>query len=529
MAVDWAADVRKYVPAADEGVIAGVVRYCGIALTKRDSSLVSFSDPKELDRVRDGFMKKKLALTESDDVLNAALTKVGERMKADRTKNRVTVYYLLAEQFGKLDMFKKKAAVAKAPAKAAAKPAARSAAKAAPKVAAAATPAKTAKAAPAKAAPAKTVAKPAVKTAVKPAAKTAAKPAPKIAAKAAAPAKAVKSASMKAAPAKTAAAKAAPAKASKSTTSAKVAVGAAAAAGVASLASVGDKTKKAASAAVDLGKDAVSGAAGLAGDALSGAVDTVGAVASGAKDAAGAVASGAKDAAGAVASGAKDAAGAAGAAVTGAATAAVTGVAGLASAAGGAAHKLTGGDDDKPGNSRWLWYLFAAVLILAFLWWLFSSRVQPSNDAAPVAAASSEAMAPSSAAADITLAPAEGAVAIPEGDGVTVESRDSKPVVKVYFASGKTVVPNAIDGARAGLKSYLETHAGSTLGVSGFNDASGNADVNAALSKRRAEAVRDVLVSAGIPAASVVLVKPANTTDAAAAGSAARRVEVVVQ
>ena len=518
MAVDWAADVRKYVPAADEGVIAGVVRYCGIALTKRDSSLVSFSDPKELDRVRDGFMKKKLALTESDDVLNAALTKVGERMKADRTKNRVTVYYLLAEQFGKLDMFKKKAAVAKAPAKAAAKPAARSAAKAAPKVAAAATPAKAAKAAPAKAAPSKTVAKPAVKTAVKPAAKTAAKPAPKIAAKAAAPAKAVKSASMKAAPAKTAAAKAAPAKASKSTTSAKVAVGAAAAAGVASLASVGDKTKKAASAAVDLGKDAVSGAAGLAGDALSGAAD-----------AAGAVASGAKDAAGAVASGAKDAAGAAGAAVTGAATAAVTGVAGLASAAGGAAHKLTGGDDDKPGNSRWLWYLFAAVLILAFLWWLFSSRVQPSNDAAPVAAASSEAMAPSSAAADITLAPAEGAVAIPEGDGVTVESRDSKPVVKVYFASGKTVVPNAIDGARAGLKSYLETHAGSTLGVSGFNDASGNADVNAALSKRRAEAVRDVLVSAGIPAASVVLVKPANTTDAAAAGSAARRVEVVVQ
>ncbi len=502
MAVDWAADVRKYVPAADKGVIAGVVRYCGIALTKRDSSLVSFSDPKELDRVRNSFMKKKLALTESDDVLNAALARVGERMKADRTKNRVTVYYLLAEQFGKLDMFQKKAAIAKAPAKAAAKPVAKPAAKAAPKVTAAATPAKAAKAAPAESAPAKSVAKPAATGG----AKTAAKPAAKIAAKAAAPAKAVKPASTKSAPAKTAAAKAAPAKASNSTTAAKVAVGAAAA-GVASLASVGDKTKKAASAAVDLGKDAVSGAAGLAGDALSGATD----------------------AAAAVASGAKDAAGAAGAAVTGAATAAVAGVAGIASAAGGAAHKMTGGDDGEPGNSRWLWYLFAAVLILAFLWWLFSSRVQPSTDAAPVAAASSEAMDASSAAADIALAPAEGAVAIPEGDGVTVESRDGKPVVKVYFASGKTVVPNAIDGARAELKSYLETHAGSMLGVSGFNDASGNAAVNAALSKRRAEAVRDVLVSAGIPAGSVALVKPANTTDAAAAESAARRVEVVVQ
>ena len=40
------------------------------------------------------------------------------------------------------------------------------------------------------------------------------------------------------------------------------------------------------------------------------------------------------------------------------------------------------------------------------------------------------------------------APAIPEGNGVTVESRDGKPVVKVYFASGKTIMPNAFDGAR---------------------------------------------------------------------------------
>jgi Protein of unknown function (DUF2853) len=107
MATDWAADVKKYAAKADDAIIAGIVRYCGIALTKVDSSLVAFSDPKELDRVRNNFLKKKLARTETDDVLNAAIAKVGEAMKADRTKNRVTVYYLLAQAFGKLSTFVK--------------------------------------------------------------------------------------------------------------------------------------------------------------------------------------------------------------------------------------------------------------------------------------------------------------------------------------------------------------------------------------------------------------------------------------
>lgn len=106
MATDWAADVKKYAPNADDAAIKGIVRHCGIALQKRDSSLVSFSDKAETDRVRDGFMKKKLALTESDADLDKALAEVGEVLKGDRTKNRVTVYYLLAEKFGKLDLFR---------------------------------------------------------------------------------------------------------------------------------------------------------------------------------------------------------------------------------------------------------------------------------------------------------------------------------------------------------------------------------------------------------------------------------------
>lgn len=106
MAEDWAADVKKYSPDADDAAIKGVVRHCGIALQKRDSALVSFSDPTELARVRDGFMKKKLGLTDDDAALDASLAQVGETLKGDRTKNRVTVYYLLAEKHGKLDLFR---------------------------------------------------------------------------------------------------------------------------------------------------------------------------------------------------------------------------------------------------------------------------------------------------------------------------------------------------------------------------------------------------------------------------------------
>lgn len=101
---DWAADVKKYAPNADDKVIAGIVRHCGIALHKADSSLVSFSDQAELDRVKKGFLTKKLELS-TDAEKDAALAAVGAKLKGVSRKNRVTVYYLLAEHAGKLGLF----------------------------------------------------------------------------------------------------------------------------------------------------------------------------------------------------------------------------------------------------------------------------------------------------------------------------------------------------------------------------------------------------------------------------------------
>ena len=102
---DWAEDVKKYASDADDAAISGIIKHCGIALQSRDASLVSFTDKSELERVRESFLKKKLGLTQSDDELDGAIAVVGEKMKDDRTKNRVTVYYLLADHFGKLSDF----------------------------------------------------------------------------------------------------------------------------------------------------------------------------------------------------------------------------------------------------------------------------------------------------------------------------------------------------------------------------------------------------------------------------------------
>lgn len=106
MAEDWAVDVKKYVSNPDENAITSIVRYCGIALQKRNSSLVSFNDKEEMERVRANFLKKKLGLTNPDAELDAAIKAVSDKMKGDHTKNRVTVYYLLAEHFGKLATLK---------------------------------------------------------------------------------------------------------------------------------------------------------------------------------------------------------------------------------------------------------------------------------------------------------------------------------------------------------------------------------------------------------------------------------------
>ncbi len=105
MATDYLADLKRYIPNASEKAVAGIIKHLGIALKSTDASLVACSSKDELARVRDSWLKKKLALTDDDATLDKAISEVCTTMKADKNKQRVTFYYLLAEKYGKLAMF----------------------------------------------------------------------------------------------------------------------------------------------------------------------------------------------------------------------------------------------------------------------------------------------------------------------------------------------------------------------------------------------------------------------------------------
>jgi hypothetical protein len=101
-AMDWSADVKRYAPNADAVAINAIIKHLGIALQKRDSSLVACDDKAERDRIRDHFLKKRLGLMNSDAELDKAIIEVCQKMHGDHDKSRVAFYYLLAEKFHKL-------------------------------------------------------------------------------------------------------------------------------------------------------------------------------------------------------------------------------------------------------------------------------------------------------------------------------------------------------------------------------------------------------------------------------------------
>ena len=96
-------DIQRYVSDPDEAVVAGLEKTYALALQNADARLISFSDDAELKTVRENFVKGKLGVTDSDADIDAAIAAVGARVPGH--KQRLTVYYLLAERYGKLSVF----------------------------------------------------------------------------------------------------------------------------------------------------------------------------------------------------------------------------------------------------------------------------------------------------------------------------------------------------------------------------------------------------------------------------------------
>ena len=95
---------REYDADVDPAVVTKVEKHLGASLKNKDAKYVACSDETELETIVKGFMKKKMGIEDKE----AAMEKVKavcETMKPTRMKNRVTFYYLLAKNEGKLGEF----------------------------------------------------------------------------------------------------------------------------------------------------------------------------------------------------------------------------------------------------------------------------------------------------------------------------------------------------------------------------------------------------------------------------------------
>ena len=210
---------------------------------------------------------------------------------------------------------------------------------------------------------------------------------------------------------------------------------------------------------------------------------------------------------------AKDLLGGGAAALAGAATAVGAGAGATAQAAGG-------------GIKRFLPWIALAVAVLAGVSYCKGRPVETA--AVPAPSVATAPAAPVASAPVAVATPAEPQ--IPTGAGILAGLFNDTPSLKVYFDTGKTEIAPEFATAAKSLVEYAAANPAAKLVVSGFNDPTGDAVANAALSKSRAEAVGAALKAAGVPEAAISLEKPADTTQGAGASNAvARRVEVTVR
>lgn len=103
----------------------------------------------------------------------------------------------------------------------------------------------------------------------------------------------------------------------------------------------------------------------------------------------------------------------------------------------------------------------------------------------------------------------------------------------LFFDSGKAALKTGAKNALAKIADQLRTSLEMSIAIEGHTDGTGSDTLNQALSEKRAAAVRDYLVSRGIPAARLTTTglgesAPVATNDTAAGRQQNRRVELII-
>ena len=99
-------DLEKHTGSSgDREAMMGIIKACGPSIYRADSETVSAGDPEELNRVKNGFMKKHLNVEgdEAEKALDNAIERYG---RSNRSKYRAVLYYLMADEAGKLSNFR---------------------------------------------------------------------------------------------------------------------------------------------------------------------------------------------------------------------------------------------------------------------------------------------------------------------------------------------------------------------------------------------------------------------------------------
>jgi len=136
---------------------------------------------------------------------------------------------------------------------------------------------------------------------------------------------------------------------------------------------------------------------------------------------------------------------------------------------------------------------------------------------AVVAAKDAAAAAPVPAAA-----PAGAPAAAPPPAAAAADAQDA-----VYFAKNSTSLDAAGRARVAAIAASMQARPAARAELRGYADARGDAKRNAVLAKKRAQAVRDALLAAGVAADRIVLARPADTVGGAEPAQA-RRVDVAL-
>ena len=178
--------------------------------------------------------------------------------------------------------------------------------------------------------------------------------------------------------------------------------------------------------------------------------------------------------------------------------------------------------DDDSAQRVALFLVFGLIAIVVASVLVFGVRHRGVSADAAGAPAAQTAAAPAVAA--VPAASTATAQAASDAASVKVE----QGIVKFYFASGKADL--AAGAGEALLDVVKGAQAGRKVVVSGFHDATGNAEQNAELAKQRALAVRNALTAAGVAESQIELKKPEQIAGNSTGSDAeARRVEISLQ